>query len=283
MRRPRAAVVGRGRRCKAEGFPIDPTGLTFLQFQRQRLVFLACFDGGEGKAFSLHVRHSLPDGKGTEGGVILIPAGLVAEIGIPLPPSAQHGNVHAVFLHPVQGQRHQLFHMAFAPGLRMDADSAHIAGLERILAHMHAAGQRSDHAANTMLVHRQQMMPGAVPVFGVFLGNQSLKVDCFVLSRKNHAAESRQFCLFLRLGDAIFRHKRSSLKKGSFFIRRYISTLQHSLSKSNDDFELFYRKNNPCIIRSKVLYYFSLCVIEGENLCVAACLPQKKTLFFRIR
>ena len=180
VRCPRAAAVGRGGRCKTKGFPIDPTGQAFLQLQRQRLVFLACFDGGEGKTFSLHVRHSLPDGKGTEGGVIFIPAGLIAEIGIPLPPSAQHGNIHAAFPHSVQGQRHQLFHMAFAPGLRMDTDGAHIACLERILAHMHAAGQRTDHAANALLVHCQQMMPGALSALGIFLGKQGFKVERFV-------------------------------------------------------------------------------------------------------
>ena len=148
--------------------------------------------------------------------MVFQPARFIAEIGVPLPPTAQHGNIRPVFPHPGQGQLHQLFHVALAPGLGMNADRAHVAGLQFELPYAHHAGQSGDHAANALLVHRQQMMFRAVPLFGVFLGDQGLKIRFFAVHGKNHAAEKRQRSLFLRPCDAIFRHKRSSLQKGLF-------------------------------------------------------------------
>ena len=106
----------------------------------------------------------------------------------------------------------------------MNADRAHVAGLQFKLPYVHHAGQSGDHAANALLVHRQQMMFRAAPFFGVFLGDQGLKIRFFAVHGKNHAAEKRQRSLFLRPCDAIFRHKRSSLQKGlsviHYIIRR---------------------------------------------------------------
>ena len=55
-------------------------------------------------------------------------AGFVAEIGIALPLAPQHGNVRTVLQHTVHIQPHQLFHMALAPGLRVYAYGADVAG-----------------------------------------------------------------------------------------------------------------------------------------------------------